>query len=134
MEYLTESEIEDAFDLGRREGREEGVEEANRQFTENLLKHTELPPGKIAGIIGIPLEKVRNIHVMTLIQELVEKYRAKNLSEDRLLDYRISVNKLAVRLQSESYKSGVQDGIQLAFDRLIELFDQYGISEKIKFD
>ncbi|HEY4060953.1 MAG TPA: hypothetical protein VGM30_03595 [Puia sp.] len=102
------------------EGRRIGIEEATRRFVENLLMDSRFPPRKIASLAGISLEKVRKINIMSIIDQLTERKRKEILEECHVRDYCDNYSIPHAKRHAESYKVGLQDGVELITRRLVE--------------
>lgn len=116
--------IEELVEIGKKEvleeGRRAGVEEATCRFVERLLKDSDLPLEKIASLTGVSLERVRKISVMSIIGQLAEVKRKEVLEECRSRDYCEDYTFRHVRGYMESYKLGLQDGVELVVRGFVE--------------
>ena len=116
VEQLTELERQEAV----AEGRREGVEEATRHFVENLLKDSSFPLEKIASLAEVSLEVVKEISVMSIIEELAQIKGQEVLKECRDRFYCEDYSSRYVRSYIKSYKEGLHDGIDLVSHRFVE--------------
>jgi len=112
LEYLEETEKKIAL--------EDEAGEYQRLVVGNLLKKTKVPLGEIAYLVDIPLETVRKITVLSIIEQLTEIKRRKILKECRASDYNENYSAMFVRDYVGSYKAGLQDGFELVGRRFVE--------------
>ena len=61
IEALAEYKAEEAREKALKKGRKEGLREGKMESIRILLKHSDLPPEKIASIFGVPLSQVKEI-------------------------------------------------------------------------
>ena len=112
IEYLEEMEKKVALD--------DEVGELQRRVAGNLFKETNVPLGKIASLVDVPLETVRKITVLSIIEQLAEIKRKEVLKACRASDYNEDFSFRFVRDYVRSYKVGLQDGIELVNRRFVE--------------
>jgi hypothetical protein len=86
-------------------------EELTRDIIRKLLNEPSLTLEKISVLAAVSLETVKKIH---LIEQLAEIKRKEILEECRAKDYCEDYSMRYTRKYIESYKAGLQDGIELA--------------------
>ena len=110
IEYLTEAERQEALE----EGCLKGIAEATCRIVENLLKDSQLPPKKIASLAGVSLGRVKEIKIISAIDQLTERKRVEILEECRTRYYCDNYSIPHAKRHAQSYRAGVQDGFELA--------------------
>ncbi|MHA4810761.1 hypothetical protein ACX0G9_21825 [Flavitalea flava] len=131
VEYLEKLRKDDNFEDGYRQG----FEAQGRRIVQNFLKVTDLPLEKIASLVGVSLEMVKEISITSIIEQLAGEKRKEILEECHASSYREDYSERYTRNYVQSYKVGLQDGFELVIRRFVEglLKNSSHTSEEISF-
>ena len=116
--------IKEFAEIRRKETLEESsweeVEGESHRFIKRLLKEPSLTLEKIAFLANVPLEMVKKINTIAIVEQLAEIKKKEILEECCAKEYDNNYSRRYARNYVESYKVGLQDGIELATRRLVE--------------
>jgi hypothetical protein len=128
IEYLAEIKRQEAVEEGRRQG----ATKATRRVVKNLLKDSSFSLEKIASLVEAPLEVVKKVSIMCIIEELAQIKRQEVLNECRASYCCEDYTARYARSYIKSYKAGLQDGMELVIRRFVEsllMISCYSIEE-----